>query len=244
MPSSIFVSDLHLCESRPALAGVFFDLLRGAAAEADALYILGDLFEYWAGDDDDTAFNQEVIAALKAFTGRGVPLYLMHGNRDFLIGERFASATGAKLLQDPTLLNLHGIPTLLMHGDTLCTDDVKYLAFRKKVRDPAYQAQFLAQPLAARKQVIAGLRAENAEEKQQKSDAIMDVAITTVEAVLRQHGCPRLIHGHTHRPALHWHTVNGKTCERWVLADWYTSGSYLVCDGNGCRNVALQAAAR
>ena len=238
MPS-IFVSDLHLCETRPAIAGVFFDFLRGPAAQADGLYILGDLFEYWAGDDDLTPFNQSVVTALKEYSARGIPLYLMHGNRDFLIGTRFAAATGATLLQDPAMVQLHGTPTLLLHGDTLCTDDVDYLAFRQKVRDPAYQQQFLAQPLPARKQIIAGLRVENAGEKQQKSDAIMDVAAASVEAVLREYGCPRMIHGHTHRPALHHHRVDGKTCERWVLADWYATGSYLLCDAAGCRSIAL-----
>jgi UDP-2,3-diacylglucosamine hydrolase len=234
MSHSIFVSDLHLCPSRPAITRIFFDFLNGAAAKADALYILGDLFEYWAGDDDDTPFNKSVVTALNALSGRGVALYLMHGNRDFLIGEQFAAAAGAKLLPDPTPLLLYGTPTLLLHGDTLCTDDIKYIAFRTKVRDPVYQKQFLAQPLATRKQIIAGLRAENAGEKQQKSDAIMDVAPATVDTVFRKHGYPRMIHGHTHRPALHRHVVDGRHCERWVLADWYSSGSYLMCDGAGC----------
>ncbi len=237
--SSIFISDLHLCPTRPVLTGVFFDFLHGVATQADAIYILGDLFEYWAGDDDDTPFNQSIVAALKEFSNRGIALYLMHGNRDFLIGGRFAAATGAKLLQDPTLLDLYGTPTLLLHGDTLCTDDVKYIAFRTKVRDSAYQQQFLAQPLAARKQIIAGLRAENSGEKQQKSEAIMDVAAATVDAVFRKQGYPRMIHGHTHRPALHHHPVDDRNCERWVLADWYDSGSYLLCDAGGCRSIAL-----
>jgi UDP-2,3-diacylglucosamine hydrolase len=239
MPHSIFVSDLHLCPSRPALNQVFFDFLRGPAAAAEALYILGDLFEYWAGDDDDTPFNASVISALHDLSSRGVALYLMHGNRDFLINGRFAADTGATLLPDPTLLDLYGTPTLLLHGDTLCSDDVKYMAFRAKVREPAYQRQFLAQPLAARKGIIAGLRSENAGEKKQKSEAIMDVAPATVEAVFREHGYPRMIHGHTHRPAIHHHSIDGRACERWVLSDWYTSGSYLVCDAAGCRSVAL-----
>jgi len=239
MQYSIFVSDLHLCPSRPALTGIFFDLLRGIAAKADALYILGDLFEFWAGDDDETEFNQSVVHALRAFSDCGIALYLMHGNRDFLIGERFAASTGATLLLDPTIIDLYGTKTILLHGDTLCTDDLKYMAFRAKVREPAYQRQFLSQSLAARKQIIAGLRAENAGEKQLKSEAIMDVAPATVEAVFRDHGYPRMIHGHTHRPALHTLAVDGHACERWVLADWYTSGSYLVCDAAGCRSVTL-----
>ena len=239
MPHSIFVSDLHLCPSRPALTGIFFDFLHGAAKEADALYILGDLFEYWAGDDDDTDFNRAVVDALKTYSAGGSALYLMHGNRDFLIGRRFTAATGATLLDDPAVVDLYGTPTVLLHGDTLCTDDIKYLAFRAKVRDAAYQQQFLAQSLEVRKQIIAGLRAENAGEKQLKSEAIMDVAPATVESVMREHGYARMIHGHTHRPALHRHTVDGKRCERWVLADWYSSGSYLHVDAAGCRSIAL-----
>ncbi|MBI2293119.1 MAG: UDP-2,3-diacylglucosamine diphosphatase [Betaproteobacteria bacterium] len=238
---SIFVSDLHLCPTRPAINRIFLDFLRGPAARAEALYILGDLFEYWAGDDDGDPFNASVLAALRELSGHGVTLYLMHGNRDFLIGGRFSAACGAQLLPDPTRIDLYGTPTLLMHGDTLCTDDVRYQDFRAKVRTPEWQQQFLSQPLASRKQIIAGLRAENAAEKKLKSEAIMDVTVATVEARLRDHGYPRLIHGHTHRPALHEHTVDGKRCERWVLADWYTSGSYLQCDAQGCRVVKLPA---
>ncbi|MDP2707300.1 MAG: UDP-2,3-diacylglucosamine diphosphatase [Burkholderiales bacterium] len=236
---SIFVSDLHLCPTRPAINRIFFDFLRGPAARAEALYILGDLFETWAGDDDGDPFNASVLAALRELAERGVALYLMHGNRDFLIGGRFSAACGAQLLPDPTRIDLYGTPTLLMHGDTLCTDDVRYQDFRAKVRTPAWQQQFLSQPLASRKQIIAGLRTENAAEKKLKSEAIMDVTVATVEARLRDHGYPRLIHGHTHRPALHEHWVDGKRCERWVLADWYSSGSYLHCDAQGCRVVTL-----
>ncbi len=237
----IFVSDLHLCPARPAINQTFFDFLRGPAAQAEALYILGDLFEYWAGDDDDDPFNASVLALLRALNDGGVALYLMHGNRDFLIGERFGAACHAALLPDPTLIDLYGIRTLLMHGDTLCTDDAGYQEFRAKVRNPAYQKQFLAQSLVQRKQIITGLRAENVEKKQLKSEAIMDVTPATVESILREHNYPRLIHGHTHRPALHRHIVDGHRCERWVLADWYTSGSYLHCDAAGCRVIKLAA---
>jgi len=240
--ATLFVSDLHLCPTRPAINNAFFEFVRHPAAQAEALYILGDLFEYWAGDDDDDPFNAAILAALRELTERGVSLFLMHGNRDFLIGDRFTSSCRAKLLPDPTLINLYGVPTLLMHGDTLCSDDLKYQAFRAKVRNRDYQRQFLARPLSARKQIIAGLRAENAEEKQLKSEAIMDVTTTTVETVLREHGYPRLIHGHTHRPALHQHVVDGHRCERWVLADWYSSGSYLHCDAAGCRAIKLPTA--
>ncbi len=238
---SIFVSDLHLCPIRPAINKTFFDFLRGPAAQAEALYVLGDLFEYWAGDDDDDPFNASVLSALREITKRGVALYLMHGNRDFLIGERFTTACRAKLLPDPTLLNLYGTPTLLMHGDTLCTDDLEYQTFRTQVRDPNFQREFFARPLAERKRKIEKMRAQSEAAKKVKPEAIMDVAPATVEIALRQHGYPRLIHGHTHRPALHQHVVDGRRCERWVLADWYTSGSYLQCNAAGCRVIMLSA---
>ncbi len=239
---SIFVSDLHLCPTRPAINQTFFEFLRGPAARAEALYILGDLFEYWAGDDDDDPFNASVLAALHDLAGTGSKLFLMHGNRDFLIGNCFAADAGATLLPDPTMLDLYGTRTLLMHGDTLCTDDAGYQEFRAKVRNPEYQLKFLAQPLLKRKQIIAGLRTENMEKKQAKSESIMDVTPATVDAVLREHGYPRLIHGHTHRPALHRDVVDGHACERWVLADWYAKGGYLRCDRTGCKAIELAAA--
>ena len=240
MPYTLFISDLHLCPTRPAINKVFFDFLRGPAARAEALYILGDLFEYWAGDDDDDLFNASVLSALRELADRGVALYLMHGNRDFLIGDRFVSSCRARLLPDSTMIELYGTPTLLMHGDTLCTEDLGYLEFRAKVRSPQWQQQFLAQTLDKRKQIIAGLRTENAAEKKLKTEEIMDATPAGIEAALREHGYPRLIHGHTHRPALHEHVVDGHKCERWVLADWYTAGSYLQSDARGCVKVSLQ----
>jgi UDP-2,3-diacylglucosamine hydrolase len=236
---SFFISDLHLCSTRPAINRGFFNFLTGVAAQAEALYILGDLFEYWAGDDDDDPFNASVIAALRTFVDRGTKLRLLHGNRDFLIGEKFAAASGAELLSDPTLINLYGAPTLLMHGDTLCTDDVEYQKFRTYSRNLAAQQAFLARPLAARKQEIAQMRVRSEASKQTKTEEIMDVAPAAVEAVLRQYGYPRLIHGHTHRPARHEHVVNSHRCERWVLADWYERGSYLRCDNSGCTVISL-----
>ena len=236
---SIFISDLHLCSARPAINQTFVDFLRGPAAQAEALYILGDLFEYWAGDDDDDPFNASILTALREFSGCGVALYLMHGNRDFLIGEVCAKKAGANLMEDPSLIELYGTPTLLMHGDTLCTDDVRYQKFRAEVRTSQWRNNFLAQPLATRRQIIAGLRADSTKDKKLKTEAIMDVTADAVETELRSHGYPRLIHGHTHRPALHRHVVDGHRCERWVLADWYAAGSYLRCDAQGCRLVNL-----
>lgn len=238
---ALFVSDLHLCSSRPASTTLFEKFLRDAQA-AQALYILGDLFEYWAGDDDlDDAFHRTLIAQIKTVADGGVQVFLLHGNRDFLIGENFLSASAVTLLPDPSLINLYGTPTLLMHGDTLCTDDVAYQHFRAEVRDPDWQTQFLATPLATRKAQIAALRQQSQAAKAEKSAEIMDTHPTAVADVLRAYGYPRLIHGHTHRPALHHESVDGHVCERWVLPDWYAGGGYLRCDAQGCRAIDLSA---
>jgi len=237
---SIFVSDLHLTLDRPRASELFFDFAAGAAARAEALYILGDLFEYWAGDDDlDDPFNASVADTLRALSGKGTALLFMHGNRDLLAGARFAGRCGAKLIADPLLLDLYGTKTLVMHGDTLCTDDVEYQKFRAYAHDPENQRNFLAQALAERRKQIIGYRAESEESKQGKSAEIMDVTPAAVEKTLREHGYPRLIHGHTHRPARHVHVVDGKSCERWVLTDWYGRAGYLRCDASGCRAETL-----
>jgi UDP-2,3-diacylglucosamine hydrolase len=237
---SIFVSDLHLSAERPQISQQFFDFAARTAAEAGALYILGDLFEFWIGDDDDAdPLNAAVATALKQLSSHGVAVNFMHGNRDLLVGGGFAARCGAALMPDPTLIDLHGTPTLLMHGDTLCTDDVDYQKFRRYARDPGNQAKFLAQPLAARREQMQGMRSRSEQAKRDKEAEIMDVSITAVEQALREHGYPRLIHGHTHRPARHLHVVDGHACERWVLNDWYQRGGYLRCDANGCTAVML-----
>ena len=232
----LFISDLHLCASRPQISRIFFSFLQREARQAESLYILGDLFEYWAGDDDlGDPLNAAVASALATLADNGVHVYLMLGNRDFVIGAEFARASGVTLLPDPTLLSLYGQPLLLMHGDTLCTLDAQYQAFRREARSESWIRDLLAKPLAERKTAIEALRRRSELEKRSKPAAIMDVAPAEVEAVLRRHGYPRLIHGHTHRPARHVHTVDGHACERWVLADWYRAGSYLACDASGCR---------
>jgi len=242
--STLFISDLHLCPSRPWIARLFRDFLAGPARGAEALYILGDLFEYWAGDDDlGDAFNADVCAALRTLSDTGVPLYFMAGNRDFLIGERFARAAGMTLLPDPALIEVGGVPTLLMHGDTLCTDDEAYQAFRLEVRSPEWQQAFLALPLDRRKAQIDALRRESESQKRIKPIDIMDANPAAVLQGLTFHLSQRLIHGHTHRPALHRLEIGGQGCERWVLPDWYEEGGYLVCDGGGCRLQHWPAAA-
>lgn len=238
---SLFISDLHLCSSRPAISEQFVAFLRSAAPQAEALFILGDLFEYWAGDDDlHDAHHGRIIAALRALADSGTAAYFMHGNRDFLLGADFAAASGMTLLTDPTALNLYGKRVLLSHGDELCTDDVAYQAFRQQVRAPAWQQQFLQQSLPARKAQIEALRLRSEQEKSQKTQSIMDVNAAAVDQLMREHDYPELlIHGHTHRPALHQFTVDGHASRRWVLGDWYEQGSCLRCDMHGCTSLML-----
>ena len=240
-PHSLFVSDLHLWHTRPAVTALFIDFIKNSACKAEALYILGDLFEYWAGDDDkEDAHHRSIIDALSACATSGTHIYFMHGNRDFLISTDFAEAANLTLLDDPTLVDLYGRRTLLSHGDELCTDDTEYQAFRLQVRDPAWQARFLAQPLAARKAQIEAIRMRSEQEKSQKSESIMDVNAIAVEQLLRNFDYPPLlIHGHTHRPAVHEHHVDGHISQRWVLGDWYDQGSCLRVDAAGCTNIPL-----
>ena len=229
--STLFISDLHLTEERPEANERFIALLEDQGRAADALYILGDFFEYWIGDDDlDEPFNAVIAGLLKGLTGRGVPVYLMHGNRDFLIGEGFCAATGASLLPDPTVAEIGGVKTLLVHGDTLCTDDVEYQAWRRKARDPAFQAAFLAKSLAERRQTVSQMREKSRQVVQEKTAEIMDVNDDAVRQAMRSAGVRRLIHGHTHRPGRHELDIDGQRGERWVLPDWYGRGGYLQVD--------------
>lgn len=226
--STYIISDLHLDESRPDITRAFFDFLRGRAAGAEALYILGDFFEVWIGDDDDAPLAAEVAQELSRFSGSGAELYLMHGNRDFLLGEDYARRCGATLLPDPSLVTLAGNPVLLMHGDSLCTRDEDYQAFRRQARDPEWQAQLLAQPLAQRRALAAQLRNMSAEATSNKAEDIMDVTPSEVERVMRDAGVTRLIHGHTHRPAQHEEPAG----QRWVLGDWEQLGWFIRVDRN------------
>lgn len=241
MPYTLFISDLHLSESEPHITRLFLNFTRDSIARADALYILGDLFEYWAGDDDlNTPFHRQITDALHALSSHGTQIFIMHGNRDFLMDQQLAQACRASLLPDPTLLDLYGTPTLLTHGDALCSDDTQYQTFRKKVRDPAWRSNFLAQPLLQRKAQIEEIRSISKSEKQSKSMDIMDVNQDAVAELLRSHNYPRLIHGHTHRPALHQHIVDGISCERWVLGDWHATGDALRCDAAGCSRLSIK----
>ena len=233
--TALFISDLHLAPGRPETTAAFFRFMEGPARQAKALYILGDLFEYWAGDDLSDPFNRGIIAALAGLSRHGVRLYLMVGNRDFLIGRRFARAAHLRLLKDPSLVPIDGRPTLLMHGDSLCTDDVAYMAFRRKVRHPATLALLRVLPLPLSRRIFIAGRKKSERSKQTKSLAIMDVNGGAVADILRAHGRPRLIHGHTHRPARHEHLVDGQACERWVLPDWHDRATWLECRDGECR---------
>jgi UDP-2,3-diacylglucosamine hydrolase len=235
---SLFVSDLHLTEERPEANERFISFVEGKARDAEALYILGDFFEYWVGDDDlGDPFNAVIGGLLSNLTRAGVRLYFLHGNRDFLIGERFCAATGARLLPDPSVHEVEGVKTLLVHGDTLCTDDLEYQAWRRRARDPAFQAGFLAKPLAERRQAVLEMREKSRLVVQGKTPKIMDVNEDAVREAMRSHGVRRLMHGHTHRPGRHALEVDGERCERWVLPDWYGRGGYIEVDRRGPRLV-------
>jgi UDP-2,3-diacylglucosamine hydrolase len=239
MPHSLFISDLHLSEPHPHTTEQFLRFARDVAPKAEALYILGDLFEYWAGDDDlDTPFHRRICDALSRVATEGTYLFIMHGNRDFLMDRALAKACHATLLPDPTLVDLYGTPTLLTHGDALCTDDIPYQQFRTQVRSSNWRRNFLAQPLHQRKAQIEQLRQQSERSKQEKSMAIMDTNEAAIKDLLRKHGYPRLIHGHTHRPAKHLHHLDGHTCERWVLGDWDTQPNALRVDA---KNICWQS---
>ena len=237
MPA-LFISDLHLSAERPAANERFIAFLEDEARGADALYILGDFFEYWIGDDDlGDPFNAVIAGLLRDLTRSGVALYLMHGNRDFLLGEAFCAATGGKLLPDPVVVTVEGEKTLLMHGDTLCTDDTDYQEWRLTARSPAWQAEFLGKTLAGRRQAILELREKSKEVIQAKPADIMDVNEDAVREAFRRHGVRRLIHGHTHRAGKHALEVDGTPRVRWVLPDWYGKGGYLHLVGDRARLV-------
>lgn len=240
---TLFVSDLHLHPSRPHTARLFHDFLAGPARGAAALYVLGDLFDAWAGDDDlDDPFNAAVCADLAALAATGTRIFFIPGNRDFLVGDDFAQAAGLTLVADETVVDLAGTPTLLLHGDTLCTDDAEYQAFRADIRSEQWRHDFLALPLAARKAEIERLRSRSEGEKRVKPLALMDASAATVDQAFAQHGVVRMIHGHTHRAARHEHPVGGRACERWVLPDWDAAGGYLACDPTGCHAHTFPAA--
>lgn len=239
MHLTLFVSDLHLDESRPAIVAQYERFLSQVAPDADAVYILGDLFEYWVGDDGLALPLPARVATATRAASRHVPIYFMHGNRDFMAAQDFARAAGVEMLPDPTVIDLYGTRTVLLHGDTLCTDDVAYQRFRAQVRNPAWQAAALTRPIEERIAIAQGMRADSGTAKEGKSMEIMDVTPATVEQAFRESGCDVMIHGHTHRPGWHVHRVDGRECVRWVLRDWYQRGGYLEVTPQGTRLLEL-----
>jgi UDP-2,3-diacylglucosamine hydrolase len=219
---TLFISDLHLEESRPDITRAFLAFLQDRAVNAHTLYILGDFFEAWIGDDEHTPLQEHIAAALKQVSDGGTAVYVMHGNRDFLLGADYCQRIGATLLDDPTVIDLYGTPTLLMHGDSLCTADTEYQKFRTNMRNPKTQQMLLARPLKDRQLMARQLREMSMAKNKGKAQAIMDVASEEVVRVMEQHSVPQLIHGHTHRPARHSLMANGKAAERIVLGDWDT----------------------
>jgi UDP-2,3-diacylglucosamine hydrolase len=231
---TLFISDLHLDEPRPQATRCLLELLAGRARDAAALWVLGDLFEAWIGDDDDAPWLKPVLDGFAALSAQ-VPLHVFHGNRDFLLGAAFARRVGARLETEPKVLDLHGTPTVLLHGDELCTDDRDYQAFRDQVRRPAWQHGFLARSLAERRDFAAQARAASQRENSNKDAYLMDVNADAVAAVFRTSGATRMVHGHTHRPARHALEIDGHACERWVLGDWHAHGWVATVDASGFR---------
>ena len=238
--SQIFISDLHLDEARPETTAQFIELLARDCRGIEALYILGDLYEAWIGDDDDSTLAQQTQNALADCRASGTRLFVQRGNRDFLLGAMFAERIGAQLLPDHAVISCAGTPTLLMHGDLLCTEDREYLTFRNQVRNPAWQKHFLSQPLAARRAFAEQARQASQSRQQDLKDArqletITDVTPDAVLATMRHYGVTRMIHGHTHRPARHALDLDGVPAERIVLGDWYTQSSHLASNGDALK---------
>jgi UDP-2,3-diacylglucosamine hydrolase len=229
MGFSLFISDLHLCESRPNITAAFIAWMQKEVSQAESLYILGDFFEYWAGDDAiNMHFHPPIMEVLKQTAQHGTKVYFMHGNRDFLINHDFANETGVVLIPDPNLITLYGKRVLLTHGDALCTDDSNYMTFRDQVREPSWQLQFLSQSVEVRKSFIQEARLKSESEKSTKAMAIMDVNPQALESMIREYHYPEyIIQGHTHKPNVHQHVVDEQKCVRYVLGDWYEQGSYL-----------------
>ncbi len=237
--ATLFIADLHLQTEEPAITAGFLRFLQGEARHADALYILGDLFEAWIGDDDPNPLHRDIASALKALVDSGVPCFFIHGNRDFLLGKRFARDCGMTLLAEETVLDLYGRNVLIMHGDTLCTDDTGYLAFRAKVHTPWIQTLFLALPLFIRSRIAAKMRAGSKAANSSKSMTIMDVNPQAVISMMEKHHVQWLIHGHTHRPDVHRLTVNGEPAQRVVLGAWHTEGSMVKVTPEGVELIAF-----
>ena len=231
--STLFISDLHLEAERPDIGNQFIEFLKTEAMEADDLYILGDLFEAWVGDDDPNTHYAKIKMAIRKVVDKGVPVYFMHGNRDFMIGRRFANETGVVILTDPYPVDMYGQKALLSHGDVLCTDDAQYQRVRLMTRDPDWQASILAKPLKERLRIAEEARRQSLERTLNMNMDIMDVNQDAVRRVITEHGVDVLLHGHTHRPGIHSIDLGNRKAQRIVLGDWYRQGSVLRWDLRG-----------
>jgi len=231
--TTLFISDLHLEAERPDIADQFLKFLQTDASEADDLYILGDLFEVWVGDDDPNAHYVTIKRALRKLVDSGIPVFFMHGNRDFMIGQKFANETGVRILEDPHKVLMYGQHALLSHGDALCTDDVQYQRIRKMTRDPDWQATILARPLKDRLRMAEEARRQSLEQTINLSMEIMDVNQDAVKKIIQSFKVDILLHGHTHRPAIHDVDLGSRKAKRIVLGDWYTQGSLVRWDTRG-----------
>lgn len=231
--NTLFISDLHLTPQRPDITECFYTFMREEAIHADALYVLGDLFEFWVGDDDDSTFASDIRSEFRQLVDSGVPCYFTQGNRDFLVGKRFAKQTGVTLLDEVSVIDLYGNKAVVLHGDTLCTEDVKYLAFREKVHQPWLQFVFNRIPFFIKKKIVAKVQSDIKGDKQTKSLDIMDVTLSEVVKVLDHNNVDLMIHGHTHRPNIHSVQTPQGEKTRIVLGDWYTQGSVLILNSQG-----------
>ncbi|MFV0575106.1 MAG: UDP-2,3-diacylglucosamine diphosphatase [Vibrio sp.] len=232
--TTLFIADLHLSPLRPDITDCFLRFMQEEATQAQALYVLGDLFEFWIGDDDDSPFIVTIKNAFQQLTQSGVKCFFIQGNRDFLLGKRFCKETGITLLPDTAVIDLYGTPTLILHGDTLCTKDEKYQEFRKTVHQPWLQTLFNLIPLFIRKKIVQRVQNKIRLQKHQKQMDIMDVTPEEVVSELENNQVQQMIHGHTHRPNIHQHQTKLGVATRTVLGDWYEQGSILVCTENGC----------
>ncbi|RKZ42838.1 MAG: UDP-2,3-diacylglucosamine diphosphatase [Gammaproteobacteria bacterium] len=240
MPETLFIADLHLDSKKPFFIELCLDFLAGRARQADALYILGDLFEVWLGDDNDEPAYKPVLAALHNLTQSGIPVFIMHGNRDFLLGSDFLKTTGCQFIEDPYVMDLYAKPTLLMHGDTLCTLDTDYQSFRRQMRNPSWQRHFLEQPLAERRKLATQTRTISQARTQMTTKYMMDVTTEAVRAVLEKYGVYQLIHGHIHRPGIYDECIYNKMALRRVLGEWRDEEVIILsCHPEYCQFIDL-----
>jgi len=237
--TTFFISDIHISAEQPEICKQLIDFLENQAQESEALYILGDLFEYWLGDDDPNPEYKKIKLALRKFSNKNIPTYFLHGNRDFLIGELFAHETNITILPDPSIIELYNDKILISHGDIFCTDDIQYQHIRKQTKDPNWQKMILKKSLKERKKFAYEARRKSLKHIQDANEILMDVNQTEINKTFKKYGLNKIIHGHTHKPAIHNSMINGESCKRIVLGDWYEQGSVLEWNQSGPKLITL-----